>query len=61
MSFILIVFVTAGALSQSDSMALTNVPGFTDIQQCEAAGKAAVKSFGTGTKRAEFVCVAQKK
>ena len=61
MTYILILFVTIGAISDKDSMALTNVPGFVDSDQCKAAGRAAVEAFGTGTKRAAFVCVPQKK
>ena len=61
MTYILILFVTIGAISDKDSMALTNVPGFTAREQCEAAGKAAVAAFGTGTKRASHVCVEQKR
>ncbi len=61
MTYILILFVTVGMLSEKDSMALTSVPGFSDRAQCDAAGKAAAAKFGTGTKRAEFVCVEQKR
>jgi len=59
MTYILILFVTIGAMSDKDSMALTNVPGFQNVAECQAAGSEAVRKFGTGTKRAEFVCVAQ--
>ena len=55
--FTLILFVTIGALSEKDSMALTNVTGFATQQHCQAAGRAAVEEFGKGTKRAVFVCV----
>lgn len=61
MTYILILFVTVGALSGNDSMALTNAPGFAAIAECEAAGKAAVSKFSEGTKRAAYVCVAQKR
>lgn len=61
MTYILILFVTIGAISDKDSMALTNVPGFVSRDQCDAAGRAAVKEFGTGTKRAAYVCVEQKR
>ena len=61
MTYILILFVTIGAMSDKDSMALTNVPGFTVRAECENAGRAAVSRFGTGTKRADYVCVEQKK
>ena len=61
MTYILILFVTVGPISDMDSMALTNVPGFTSNVQCAAAGEAAVSEFSTGTKRASFVCVEQAK
>ena len=61
MTYILILFVTIGVISDKDSMALTSVPGFVVRDQCEAAGKAAVAAFGTGTKRAAYVCVEQKR
>ena len=57
MTYVLILFVTIGAMSDKDSMALTNVPGFVVQAECEAAGKAAVSKFGAGTKRADYVCV----
>ena len=61
MSWILVIFVTIGAMSNKDSMALTNIPGFGTQQECQTAGQLAVNKFGTGTKRADFVCVSQKK
>ena len=61
MTWVLVLFLHAGMLSEKDSMALTNVPGFADRKQCEAAGRASVEAFGTGTKRAAYVCVEQKR
>ncbi len=58
-TFVLILFVTIGAMSDKDSMALTNVPGFKNKESCEAAGRASVGKFDTGTKRASYVCVVQ--
>lgn len=58
MFYTLILFVTIGAMSDKDSMALTNVVGFKDQAACESAGRAAVAKFGTGTKRADYLCVA---
>lgn len=58
MFYTLILFVTIGAMSDKDSMAITNVTGFANQASCEAAGRAAVSKFGSGTKRADFVCVA---
>lgn len=56
MEYVLILFMSIGALSDKDSMALTTV-AFPVQQQCVAAGDAAVKKFGTGTKNAAYVCV----
>lgn len=58
-SYILILFVTIGPISDKDSMALTNVPGFISQAECDQAGRIAIAEFGTGTKRAAFVCVKQ--
>lgn len=58
-TYILILFMSIGIMSEKDSMALTNVPGFMSKAHCEAAGKTAVSEFEAGTKRARFVCVAQ--
>lgn len=60
MLYALIIFVTVGPLSDSDSMALTTVQGITSKAACEAAGKEAVSKFATGTKRAAFICVETK-
>lgn len=60
MTYIFIIFMSIGMMSDKDSMALTNIPGFKTVQECQKAGAEAVKTFGGGTKRAEFVCVSQK-
>lgn len=58
--FILILFLYAGPLSQGDSVALTNIPGFQSREACELAGKRA-QSLTAGTiKSAKYVCVAAK-
>ena len=59
MTWILVLFVHAGAMSNADSMALTNMPGFKTQASCMAAGEAA-KSITSGTvKAAKFVCLKQ--
>jgi hypothetical protein len=60
-TYILILFVTIGPFSKQESMALTSVPGFVDRNQCNVAGKEAVKEFAAGTKHAAYVCVEQKR
>ncbi len=59
MSWILVLFVHAGMLSEKDSMALTSVPGFKTESNCQAAGKAAEALTKTTTKNTRFVCVKQ--
>lgn len=53
----LIIFLYAGAMSNSDSVALTNIGGFTSEITCENAGKTAVSKFTTLMKGGKFVCV----
>lgn len=59
MSWILVLFVHAGMLSDKDSMALTNVPGFKTESACQAAGKAAEALTKSTTKNTRFVCIKQ--
>lgn len=58
-TWILILFVHAGMMSDKDSMALTNVPGFKTEATCQAAGKAAEALTKATTKATRFVCVKQ--
>jgi len=56
--YTLILFLYAGMLSNSDSVALTNIPGFKSEAACETAGKQAVSGLSGGTlKSGKFVCV----
>ncbi len=59
MTWVLVLFVHAGMLSEKDSMALTSVPGFKTEANCQAAGKAAEALTKTTTKNTRFVCVKQ--
>lgn len=59
MSWILVLFVHAGVLSDKDSMALTNVPGFKSEATCQAAGKSAEALTKNTTKNTRFVCLRQ--
>jgi len=59
MSWILVLFVHAGALSSTDSMALTTVPGFKSELVCQAAGKQAQMLGKNTTKDVKFVCLKQ--
>lgn len=58
MNWILVIYIYAGALASGDSVAITNVPGFTTRQACLRAGDEA-KSLvsGANTKVYKFVCL----
>lgn len=57
MIWTLILFAHAGSLSNTDSMALTTVPGFSTQQQCIAAGDNAKRMALGTTKVIKFNCV----
>ena len=59
MTWILVLFVHAGMLSDKDSMALTNVPGFKSEATCQAAGKSSEALAKGTTKNVRFVCIKQ--
>lgn len=59
MSWVLVLFVHAGILSDKDSMALTNVAGFKTEASCQSAGKAAEALTKSTTKNTRFVCLKQ--
>lgn len=59
MTWVLVLFVHAGMLSDKDSMALTNVPGFKTQAACEAAGKTTESLTKSTTKSTRFVCLKQ--
>lgn len=59
MTWILVLFVHAGMLSDKDSMAITSVQGFKSEAACIAAGKASEGLTKGTTKSTRFVCVKQ--
>lgn len=56
MSWILIIFIHAGMLSEKDSVTMTNVPGFKTEAACLAAGKQADALVKRTTKEVKFIC-----
>ena len=61
MEYVLIIFMYAGLLSESDSVAMNNVSGFQTKEFCEEAGNKAMKEFKTfGFKSGKYVCVRTK-
>ena len=59
MSWVLILFVHAGMLSEKDSMAITTVSGFKSEAVCTTAGKQSEALVKRTTKEVRFVCVKQ--
>jgi hypothetical protein len=61
MVYVLILFAHVGPMGSGNSNALTNVPGFKSLAECNSAGEK-VKKLVSGTVKAmEFVCVEQSK
>jgi hypothetical protein len=58
-TWVLVLWIHAGAMSNSDSMALTNVPGFKSEASCQNAGHAATAMTSGTVKAAKFVCLKQ--
>jgi hypothetical protein len=56
----LILLVYAGALSDGDSVALTNVTNFQTQQECVVAGNQAKTLTANSYKETRFVCVKSK-
>lgn len=57
MIWVLILFAHAGPMSEKDSMAMTNVPGFTTQVACQSAGEQAKKMASLTTKVVKYTCV----
>lgn len=57
MIWTLILFAHAGVMSNTDSMALTSVPGFRTQQECVSAGKTATQMALATTKVIKYTCV----
>ena len=60
MSWILILFIHAGPLSDHDSMAITNIRGFSSERNCQAAGEKSKSLALATTKMVRYVCVEEK-
>ena len=57
MIWTLILFAHVGIMSDKDSMALTNVTGFRNQQECRVAGEEAKKMALATTKVIKYTCV----
>lgn len=59
MTWVLVLFLHAGMMSEKDSMTMTNVPGFKTEAACQAAGKQSESLAKRTTKEVRFVCLKQ--
>ena len=59
--WVLVIFVHSGALSRADSVALTNIPGFGSLAECQTAGKESKKLADGTVKETNFVCLQRKR
>ena len=57
MIWVLLLFAHAGPMSDKDSMALTNVPGFVSEAECVSAGEQAKKMAAYTTKVMKYQCI----
>lgn len=58
-TWVLILFIHAGVLSSKDSVAVTNVTGFTSKKACDYAGELSKRLVNNTTKDIKYVCVKQ--
>ena len=55
--FILILWIHVGPMSDKDSMAITSIPSFSSLQECNAAGNRTTEITKGTVKSAKFICV----
>lgn len=55
----LIIFIYTGMFAKSDSVALTNIPGFTSEASCIAAAEKSKNFVKDTAKEFRFTCVKQ--
>ena len=61
MSYVLVMYIYAGMMAKGDSVALSQIDGFTSMQSCQEAGKAGERLVGGITsKEYRFVCLVKK-
>lgn len=55
--WVLVVFVYAGVWAKGDSVALTNIPGFSTQAECMTAGNVIKPMEDSTSKSFKFVCI----
>lgn len=53
----LVIYIYAGMLSDSDSVALTHVDGLRTQQECQAAGETGKKLVAGSKKEYRYICL----
>jgi hypothetical protein len=59
MSWILVLYVYAGAFAKGDSVTLQAIPGFKTQVDCVAAGTAAAPLVANSAKELRYICLRQ--
>ncbi len=59
MSWILVIYIYAGAFAKGDSVTITHVPGFKSEAHCAAAGNMTKPLVNGSSKELRFVCLRQ--
>jgi hypothetical protein len=59
MTYILVLYIYAGAFARGDSVAIQSIPNFKTLAACKAAGAAALPLVKDTTKELRFVCLEQ--
>lgn len=59
MSYILVLYIYAGAFAKGDSVTLATVPGFKTEAECIAAGQKSAPLVKDSAKDLRFVCLKQ--
>ena len=59
MNWILVLFIHVGAVSDSNNLTMTSVPGFRSEAACQAAGVQSQDLVKRTTKNIRYVCLKQ--
>ena len=57
MTWVLVIYIYAGALANGDSVAIANIPNFSTKQECIQASEDAKELVKGSTKVYRFVCL----
>jgi hypothetical protein len=60
-TWVLVIYIYAGAMAKGDSVTLTSIPGFKSYGQCVKAGTDSKTLVANSYKEQRYVCLAQDK